>query len=219
MGKVGGPMNFGFNSNVRVGDATYHVQTEDRGASHPFLDTVVYLAGRVIYKRSTGYEKFASGMEAANLSQKLHEHLSQQHRDVIAGLEAGTLPMNSKEKRELAVEIADTQHGLDLRLLNPRGCFAAGDVNLEIELSDGNAKQPVGGATVEVCLEHENQRIPCAEASTDAKGCAALKFPMPSNAAEGSSLLVRATHGARTGELRFRLKSKPHEKSPATVSR
>jgi hypothetical protein len=212
-------MNFGFNSNVRVGDATYHVQTEDRGASHPFLDTVVYLAGRVIYKRSTSYEKFASGMEAGTLAQKLHEHLSQQHRDVIAGLEAGTLPMNSKEKRDLAVENADAQQSLDLRLLNPKGCFAAGNVNLEIELSDRNSKQRVGGATVSVCLEHEKQRIPCAEACTDVKGCAALKFPMPPNAAEGSSLVVCATHGTHTGELRFRLKSKPREKTPATVSR
>ena len=49
-------MNFGFNSNVRIGDAMYHVQTEDRGPSHPFLDTVVYMAGRVIYKRSTSYQ-------------------------------------------------------------------------------------------------------------------------------------------------------------------
>ncbi len=38
-------MNFGFNSNVRVGDVMYHVQTEDRGPSHPFLDTVVYHGG------------------------------------------------------------------------------------------------------------------------------------------------------------------------------
>ena len=79
-------MNFGFNSNVRIGDAVFHVQTEDRGPSHPFLDTVVYLAGRVIYKRSTSYEKFASGVQAETLAQKLHERLALQHREVIAEL-------------------------------------------------------------------------------------------------------------------------------------
>jgi hypothetical protein len=212
-------MNFGFNSNVSVADATYHVQTEDRGASHPFLDTVVYLAGRVVYKRSTSYEKFAGGMEAATLAQKLHEHLSQQHRDVIADLEAGTLQMHTKEKGELAAENATPDDSLDLRLLNPKGWFAAGNVILEIELCDGNSRQPVGGATVAACLEHEKQRIPCAEANTDDKGCATLKFPMPPDVAEGSSLLVRAMDGSRTGEMRFKLKAKPHEKAPATVSR
>jgi len=54
-------MNFGFNSNVRVGDAVYHVQTEDRGPSHPFLDTVVYVAGRVVHKRSSSYQDLTDG--------------------------------------------------------------------------------------------------------------------------------------------------------------
>ena len=71
---------------------------------------------------------------------------------------------------------------------------------------------------MEACLEHEKHRIPCAEVRTDAKGCATLKFPMPTNVAEGSSLVVRATDGSRYGELRFRLKSKPREKTPAPVS-
>jgi hypothetical protein len=81
-------MNFGFNSNVRVGSDTFHVQTEDRGPSHPFLDTVVYLSGRVVYKRSASYEQFASGMEAGALAKKLHERLAQQHHEVFAELEA-----------------------------------------------------------------------------------------------------------------------------------
>jgi len=211
-------MNFGFNSNVRVGDALYHVQTEDRGPSHPFLDTVVYMAGRVVYKRSTSYEKFAGGTEAGALAQKLHERLAQQHRDVIAELEAGTLAIHGKEKAPPVAEDADMQGGFDVRLLNPKSWFTAGNVMLEIELCEKNSQKRVGGADVEACLEHERHRTPCAEARTDTKGCATLKFPMPANVTEGSSLVVRATDGSRYGELRFRLKSKPREKTPAPVS-
>lgn len=212
-------MNFGFNSNVRAGEATYHVQTEDRGPSHPFLDTVVYLAGRVVYKRSTSYQQFAKGMEPAALATKLHERLSQQHREVIAELEAGTLSLRGKEKARPAAKTAKPHEGLELRVLNPKSCFAAGNVILEIELSDKNSKLRVGGATVAALLEQQKQRTPCVEAQTDDQGRAALKFPMPAHAAEGSSLLVRATDGDRFGELRFRLKSKPRDKTPATVSR
>jgi hypothetical protein len=211
-------MNFGFNSNVRIGEATFHVQTEDRGASHPFLDTVVYLAGRVVYKRSTSYEKFAGGAEGEALAQKLHERLAQQHREVIAGLEAGTLPPQPKEKAPPVAEIADSEDRFDLKLVNPKTCFAAGNANLEIELCDGNSKRRVGGADIEACIEHEKQRIPCAEVRTDTKGCATLKFSMPADLAEGASLVVRATDGSRYGELRFRLKSKPRDKTPAPVS-
>jgi hypothetical protein len=212
-------MNFGFNSNVRVGDAMYHVQTEDRGPSHPFLDTVVYLAGRVVYKRSNSYEQFAHGTQAETLAQKLHERLAQQHHDVIAELEAGTLAVRGKEKEPPAAENADTQESLDLRLKNPKSWFAAGNVILEIEVCEKNSEQGVGDADVQACLEHEKHRIPCAEVRTDVDGCATLRFPMPPNVTEGSSLVVRATDGSRYGELRFRLKSKPQDKTPAPVSR
>jgi hypothetical protein len=99
-------MNFGFNSNVRVGNATYHVQTEDRGPSHPFLDTVVYVAGRVVYKRSTSYEDFVGGAYPDSLDQKLHDLLARQHRDVIAELEAGTIPVSVEEKAPAAATAA-----------------------------------------------------------------------------------------------------------------
>jgi hypothetical protein len=212
-------MNFGFNSNVRVGDAMYHVQTEDRGPSHPFLDTVVYLAGRVVYKRSNSYEQFAHGTKAETLAQKLHERLAQQHHDVIAELEAGTLAIRGKEKASSAAENTGTQESLDLRLKNPKSWFAAGNVILEIEVCEKNSDEGVGDADVQACLEHEKHRTPCAEVHTDVDGCATLRFPMPPNVVEGSSLVVRATDGSRCGELRFRLKSKPQDKTPAPVSR
>jgi hypothetical protein len=214
-------MNFGFNSNVRVGSATYHVQTEDRGPSHPFLDTVVYMAGRVIYKRSASYEKFASGAEAETLAQRLHERLAQQHREVIAELEAGTLPIHGKKKAPAAppAKNAGTQEALDLRLTNPKTWLAAGNAILEIELREKNSEQPVSDADIEACLEHDNHRVPCADACTDANGCATLTFSMPPNVEEGSSLVVRAADGSRRGELRFRLKSKPHGKTSTPVTR
>jgi len=211
-------MNFGFNSNVRVGEVMYHVQTEDRGPSHPFLDTVVYQAGRVVYKRSTKYELLASGTGKETLPQELQKRLAQQHREVIAELEAGTLQNHGKEKAAQVAEDADTEDGLDLRLTNPKNWFAAGNVTFEIELCGRNSKQRIGDADVQACLEHERQRIFCAEARTDAKGFATLKFPMPPNVAEGSSLVVRATDGSRFGELRFRLKSKLRDKTPAPVA-
>lgn len=211
-------MNFGFNSNVRVGDALYHVQTEDRGPSHPFLDTVVYMSGRVIYKRSTSYEKFAAGIEAKDLAQKLHERLAQQHRDVISKLEAGDLPQRGNEKAHPHAENAEVRDRLHLRLLNPKNWLMAGHVILEIELCETPSQRPVERAEVQAYLEQQGQRIPCAQYGTDAKGCATLKFSMPSNVADGASLVVRATDGSRFRELRFRLKSKSGEKTPAPVS-
>src|SRR5260370_3856239 len=38
-------MRFGHNSNVTIGEVLYHVQTEDRGATHALIDTTVYYGG------------------------------------------------------------------------------------------------------------------------------------------------------------------------------
>lgn len=212
-------MNFGFNSNVKVGAIIYHVQTEDRGPSHPFLDTVVYLAGRVIYKRSTSYQKFAGGAQPKVLAQALHERLSQQHQAVIAELEAGTLPLDGNEAGKQTPKAADPKSALELQLANPESWYSPGNVvTLQIELCATGTQQPVSDADVEVCLEHQRRRTPCAEARTDAQGCATLKFPMPENVADGTALVIRATDGARLGQLRFRLKAKSVDKAPAAVS-
>jgi hypothetical protein len=212
-------MNFGFNSNVRVGDAVYHVQTEDRGPAHPFIDTVVYLAGRVVHKRSTNYEKYIRAISSEKkLVEWLRDRVSQQHREVIDELEAGKLPASDKEKPGSA-----TGKGggavLELKLKNPQTWFSAGQIVLEITLSDPASKRAIGEAEAEAYLEHESDRTPCASARTDAAGCATLKFPIPSVIRDGAFLVVRAADGARYGELRFRLKSKPREDATAPVGR
>jgi hypothetical protein len=213
-------MNFGFNSNVRVGDAMYHVQTEDRGPSHPYLDTVVYETGRVVYKRSTSYEKFANAVSKdQDLAEQLHERLSQQHREVIAQLEAGTIELRGQGKPNLETPVTEPADGLEVRLTNSGAWYAAGTATLEIELRRKNSKQTLADAEVEAFLEHEKERAYCAITQTDSAGKATLKFPMPSTASEGTSLVIRATDGSLYGELRFRLRAKDHGRIPAPVSK
>ncbi|MBZ5642000.1 MAG: DUF4198 domain-containing protein [Acidobacteriia bacterium] len=215
-------MNFGFNSNVRVAEALYHVQTEDRGPSHPFLDTVVYEAGRVVYKQSTSYADFAAATasQGLDLAQQLHERLSRQHHDVIAQLEAGTLNLHAKENvpssPQPEPEVSD---GLDVRLANPKAWLDSGNVTLEIELRRRKNNQPVEDAEVEAFVERERQRTHCQVSQTDADGNVTLRFPMPHVAGDGASLVIRATDGSLYGELRFHLKPRPSGPVPAPVSK
>jgi hypothetical protein len=212
-------MNFGFNSNVRVGNTTYHVQTEDRGPSHPYLDTVVYVGGRVVYKRSTSYKEFAASATPETLPQKLHERLSHQHQQVIGAIEAGTLSLNPGKKHTSAAAVPNSSDGLELRLMNPKGWLASGKATLEIELWDRNEKRRLANVGVQAISEVRKRRVLCAEGVTDAEGRVTLQFPMPSNVGDSSCLLVRAVDDDRHTELRFQLKAKGRHKAPAPVSR
>jgi hypothetical protein len=213
-------MNFGFNSNVRVGKSVYHVQTEDRGPSHPFLDTVVYLAGRVVHKRSASYEDLTSGTaEGEALAQQLHERLSQQHREVMAQLEAGTLQLNTPEGAATHRAEAASHKGIDVRLLNPKSWLASGNATLDIDLRRSGSPEVIGGAEIAAFLEGEKDRATSYHARTDAKGRATLKFAMPATIADGTALVIRATNGALHGELRFLLKAKRGDKAPTPSSK
>ena len=210
-------MNFGFNSNVRVGEALFHVQTEDRGPSHPFLDTVVYRSGRVVHKRSTSYEEFAAGIAEKDLAQRLHERLALQHRDVIAELEAGTLTILGQAPPPAAAMLVEQK--MELHLLNPKAWFVDGIVTLEISAIENPSNRKISGAEAQVFVEQEKQRIPCAEGQTDAEGLVTLTFPMPADVFNGAMLVVRATDDILFGELRFRLKAKSREDVPEPASK
>jgi hypothetical protein len=150
------------------------------------------------------------------LAEKLHERLAQQHREVIAQLEAGTITVPGKPAP--VSQNAEEEAGLMLALLNPKNWFTAGIVHLEISLEEKLSRQKIADAEIQVFLEHEKRRTGCADARTDSKGLATLKFPMPPNVPDGSSLVVRATDGILYGELRFHLKSKLQEKKPVSVA-
>jgi hypothetical protein len=211
-------MNFGFNSNVRVSGALYHVQTEDRGPSHPYLDTVVYEAGRVVYKKSSSYSDFAAtAAKDKDLAEQLHERLAQQHRDVIAQLEAGTLVLQGQGKSRPKLFAAAAGDELDVRLENSKTWFAGGNASLEVTLREKKSEQAVVGAEIEALVEQGKDCIRCVVENSDARGMATLKFPMPATILEGASLVIRASKENLHGELRFLLKLKQPTPVPASV--
>jgi hypothetical protein len=208
-------MNFGFNSNVRVGDAVYHVQTEDRGPSHPFLDTVVYVAGRVVHKRSSSYQDLTGGTAKGEvLAEQLHERLSQQHHEVMAQLEAGTLQLHGPGGAPSKNASVASSEELEIHLLNPKSWLASGHATLEVELTQTGSAGGIGGAEIVAFLEGEQGGGTPSHSRTDAKGRATLTFPLPATTAEGTALVIHATTGALHGELRFLLKARSGDKAP-----
>ena len=202
-------MNFGFNSNVRAGNDVYHVQTEDRGPVHPFLDTVVYLSGRVVHKRSTSYQDLAGGaLEPEEVAKHLRERISRQHREVVAQLEGGKLALNAASAASTQVAEAVSRDGLEVHLVNPKSWLASGKATLEVELCRSGTSETVGSANVELFLEADKSRSAPIRTIADDKGRATLSFAFPATVAEGTALVIRATDGDLYGELRFRLKAK-----------
>jgi hypothetical protein len=78
----------GYNTDVRHGEVVYHVQTEDKGISNPFIESLVYVGGQVLASKRASYaEMIAEGKEEKDIV-ALMDH---QHRTMIAAIRHGKL--------------------------------------------------------------------------------------------------------------------------------
>lgn len=78
----------GFNTDVNHEGCVYHVQTEDRGKENPFLESLVYIGGTIVAKKSTPYsEQLEQGASEAAIASLL----KRQHQVIIAAIKAGRI--------------------------------------------------------------------------------------------------------------------------------
>lgn len=78
----------GFNTDVSHEGRVYHVQTEDRGGNTPALESLVYIGGTIIAKKSTPY---ADKLSKGATEEMIASLLKRQHQVIIAAIKAGRI--------------------------------------------------------------------------------------------------------------------------------
>jgi hypothetical protein len=207
-----GRMSSGFNTDVRVGDRVYHVQTEDRGPNRPVIDTMVYRSGRVVHRRNSNYRHFA---ESAEFTPKgLRERVEKQHRAVIEDLRAGTLNGDSPAPAVVQVEeAAPAPAGIQVQLLNPESWLTASSVSLHVEILRRTDQQPQSAAQVEALIEGSLDETRH-RGTTDAQGRVQIRFAMPKLGKGGLALVIQAKAEHGSDELRYVMRSNPRSALP-----
>jgi hypothetical protein len=78
----------GYNTDIRHGEVVFHVQTEDKGVSNPYIESLVYVGGQVLASKRASYaDLLAEGREEKEIV-ALMDH---QHRTMIAAIRHGKL--------------------------------------------------------------------------------------------------------------------------------
>jgi hypothetical protein len=203
-------MLFGHNSNVKAGDATFHVQTEDRGATNALIDTTVYFHGRVLHRRTNNY--FDLLPLNPGREQALKVRLDQQHRAVLEELRTGALrlPLPQEEKSAPQTPAAAPVQAppvLLLELINAKTWLSGKRALLQVAVRN-EVHQAVGGATVSARVDGAAEASEFSVQSGDF-GHAQLEFDMPRLAGAEPALIIEASKGNAVGHLRFQLRSKP----------
>ncbi len=198
-------MLFGHNSNVKAGDTTYHVQTEDRGTTNALIDTTVYFHGRVLHRRTNNY--FDLLPLNPDTEQALKLRLDEQHHTVVEEIRTGALHLSlPQDENDGARAAAPTSKVLLLELINAKTWLTGKRALLQVAVRN-RTNHPVQGAKVTARVDGAAE---ISEYSTETGpfGHAQLEFAMPRLGAE-PALVIEASHGNARGYLRFQLRTKP----------
>jgi len=199
-------MIFGFNTDLRVGNAVYHVQTEDRGDINPVIDTTIYAKGRILHRRVNSYKEFRESPEFNPTA--LRERLEVQHRAIIDELRCGALVLEAPPAASSpAAAPAPAPAGIQVQLLNPGSWLAAGTATLKLEVKSKGSGKTVGEAAIHVTVTGAKGPVEFTTA-TDGAGHAELSFPLPRMGPGGTDLVIRANSSAGEDEIRYSLKPK-----------
>jgi hypothetical protein len=76
----------GHNTDVRYGDVVLHVQTEDKGLSNPFIESLIYYGGQVVVAKRGSYADLVEQGKGEDEIMVLMDH---QHRTMIKAIQAG----------------------------------------------------------------------------------------------------------------------------------
>lgn len=76
----------GYNTDVSHGDVVLHVQTEDKGLANPFIESLVYVGGRVLVAKRASY---ADMLAEGSGEKEIVALMDRQHRTMIAAIRHG----------------------------------------------------------------------------------------------------------------------------------
>jgi hypothetical protein len=202
-------MLFGHNTNVKVGEITYHVQTEDRGVTNALIDTTVYFHGRVLHRRTNNY--FDLLPLIAKSEQALKQRLDDQHASVVDELRTGALhlPLPQETKSPTAA----VPKVLTLVLINLKTWLTGKRATLDVSVQNRESGEAVNHARIVARVEGAADSKEF-KTETGIDGRAQLEFEMPRVSGAEPALVIEAMHGDAKGHLRFQLKARP--KVPAT---
>jgi len=191
---------FGFNTDVKVGALVFHVQTEDRGAANPVLDTTIYHKGRVLAKRATSYKEFLASPDFNE--SELRAMLERQHQQLLDEVRAGQIA----EMKELAAQAQPG--GVAIRLMNPSTFLQGSTAVLELAVMGRKNRNPIAGAKVRVRV-YAGAEPHDFEGATDSEGRVTLQFVLPRLGPAGAELVIQTVSPQGQDEVKYSLRPRP----------
>jgi hypothetical protein len=189
---------FGFNTDEKVGDTVYHVQSEARERDL-LLQTQVWVRGQCIGKRASSYAERT--VQPGFSVHEMHELLKQQHRMMLEAV-------REERVRDLFCNDGEVQDinagGLSVRWLNPDEIFFQPIALLKLQVLLYH--KPFDGALITARLAFTPEAHIHSQSMSESDGRAELEIDLPRDGALETPVLIRAKNEEKSVTRKFRLK-------------
>ena len=187
---------FGFNTDVKQREITYHVQSEAR-QQDLLLQTLVFVKGQCVGKHTVSYAEQVSRPEFS--TEAIHELLKTQHRSVLEAVQQGRM----ESVLGSGSEVQDVGGaGLSLQWSIAQS-DQPGAVPVSFRVLD--CGQAASGAEVVVrgVIASEGE---LARGAADETGATELSIPLTDEVVARGAVMVQARHNGKSATRKLRIK-------------
>jgi len=188
---------FGFNTDVKLADVVYHVQSEAR-QNDLLLQTLVFVKGQCVGKQAFSYAHEIS--HPGFSTEAMHELLKTQHKAVIDAIQQGQMS-------SVLGSGADVQDiggsGLSLQW-KAQAAADASDLPVNFQVLDSG--KPASGAEIVVRGVIASDGMELARGVADDSGAAALSIVLTEDVLNRGAVMVQATLNGKSVTRKLRVK-------------
>jgi hypothetical protein len=189
---------FGFNTDVKLADVVYHVQSEAR-QNDLLLQTLVFVKGQCVGKQAFSYAHEIS--HPGFSTEAMHELLKTQHKTVIDAIQQGQMDSVLGSGADVQ-DVGGSGLSLQWKLSVPANDAPALPVSFQV-LDSG---KPATGAEIVVRGVIASDGVELARGTADASGTAALSIALTEDVLNRGAVMVQARLNGKSVTRKLRLK-------------
>jgi len=193
----------GNNTQIKYRGLTFHVQTQDKGASAKYIESFIYKSGKIIYSRKTPY---TSLINRPDFKQQMIQLMKKQHLAFIQEISDGkcdrylNLPekpedLSQKTHRPLRPqEMATKEQGsLEINLVQFSIPSSSAPLSFTLEVRQSSPSRPVSFSQVTTrAITEIDKEYLLFDGYTDEDGKLTLGFPIPEFPGKRFALSIKA---------------------------
>ncbi len=195
----------GYNTDIKHRDRVFHVQTEDKGAANPVIESLIYAGGKIIASRQYSY---AWLLRESYTERAVQEMVDGQHRKMMRDIRGGKYDpegpppfgagiITDRGFDELVMEFLEeavADERMEILLAQPPPLHAGELAVLELSLRTSVSGRPVPDAGIQIRAVGESGLKPVIlyEGTSSGDGSVKAGVEVPREAA-GGRLTIEAT--------------------------